>query len=277
MILGTILLMLTLLTIGALEWALNLYQIWWTYLIAIAAIPLVYLLWFGLYIIFVFIWSLFLNKKKEINKPSRFYSGMVRQTAIQLAFLSNSRAHVTGLEKIPHDQKFLIVSNHTSNFDHIYILKEIKHFPLICVTKPENENIPICGPFIHRAGYIKIDRENDFKALSSIVKATNYIKNDIANICIAPEGTRSKNGELLPFKPGAFKIATKSGAPIVIVSILNCNLIHKNFPFKRTNVYFDVIDVIGKDQYENMSTVELSERVREEIKKQLELRKGERK
>ncbi len=277
MILGTILLILTIITIGALEWALNLYQIWWTYLVAIAAIPLVYLLWFGLYIIFIFIWSLFLNKKKEVNKPNRFYCGMVRQTAIQLAFLANSRAHVTGLEKIPQNQRFLLVSNHTSNFDHIFILKEIKHFPLICITKPENENIPICGPFIHKAGHIKIDRQDDFKALAAIVKATNYIKNDVANICIAPEGTRSKNGELLPFKAGAFKIATKSEAPIVVVSVLNCNLIHKNFPFKRTNVYFDVIDVIDKDQYKDMSTVELSEKVREKIKKQLELRKGERK
>ena len=73
---------------------------------------------------------------------------------------------------------------------------------------------------------------------------------------VAPEGKRSKTGELFPFKAGALKIATKAEAPIVVISLLNCNKIHKNFPFKRTHVYMDVINVIYSEEYETMNSVE---------------------
>lgn len=167
----------------------------------------------------------------------------------------------------------LFVSNHTSNFDQIVLLKILKQKPIICITKPENEKIPIMGAFIHKTGYIAIDRENNFNALSSILKGVRYLKSDLANMYVAPEGTRSKAGELLPFKAGAFKIATKAEAPIVVISLLNCNKIHKNFPFKRTHVYMDVINVIYSEEYETMNSVEISDFVRNEINTQLKKRK----
>ena len=199
----------------------------------------------------------------NINK---FYYWILRQTSTQLVLLSNTKVHVTGLDKIPNDKRVLFVSNHTSNFDQIVLLKVLKQKPIICITKPENEKIPIMGAFINKTGY-------NFNALSSILKGVIYLKNDLADMYVAPEGTRSKSGELLPFKAGAFKIATKAEAPIVVISLLNCNKIHKNFPFKRTHVYMDVINVIYSEEYETMNSVEISDFVRNEINTQLKKRK----
>ena len=77
----------------------------------VVAVPIFYLVWFLIYIIILFVWSLFINKKKEINKPNKFYYWILRQTSTQLVFLSNTKVHVSGLEKIPDNQRVLFVSN----------------------------------------------------------------------------------------------------------------------------------------------------------------------
>lgn len=273
MIIGFILLSFSIISIALIEWLCALYTMPWTFIVMVIAIPIFYLVWFLIYIIILFVWSLFINKKKVINKPNKFYYWILRQTSTQLVLLSNTKVYVTGLDKIPNDKRVLFVSNHTSNFDQIVLLKVLKQKPIICITKPENEKIPIMGAFIHKTGYITIDRKNNFNALSSILKGVIYLKNDLADMYVAPEGTRSKSGELLPFKAGAFKIATKAEAPIVVISLLNCNKIHKNFPFKRTHVYMDVINVIYSEEYETMNSVEISDFVRNEINTQLKKRK----
>lgn len=84
-----------------------------------------------------------------------------------------------------------------------------------------------------------LDRENPKEGLKTILQAIDYVKNGIS-ICIFPEGTRNKGEELslLPFKEGAFKIATKTGCPIVPISMNNTAEIFENhFPkIKKTHV-----------------------------------------
>ena len=72
----------------------------------------------------------------------------------------------------------------------------------------------------------------------------------------------------MSFKPGSFKIATVAQKPIVIVSMKNTEKIHKNFPFKRTIVEMDIIDVLY-DDIRTMNTIELSEKVRNIIDEDL--------
>ena len=65
---------------------------------------------------------------------------------------------------------------------------------------------------------------------------------------------------MLPLHGGSFKIATKSGAPLVITTVTNTNKVHKNAPFKRTNVRLHVCEVISAEEVSASSTAELSER-----------------
>ena len=79
--------------------------------------------------------------------------------------------------------------------------------------------IPAVGQFLHKAGFMGIDRENDRAALRTILAAAEYIKQDIASVGAYPEGTRNRGEGLLPFRDGVFKIAQKAHAPIVVAAI----------------------------------------------------------
>lgn len=275
MVVSIILWLLSICSIAFIEIVTKLYETLWTIPLSILILPIFYVLWFVFYLLIVFVWSLFINKKKEINKPNKFYYWIIRQTCHLIISFSRTKVHVTGLEKLPVNGRFVIINNHTSNFDQIVMMKVLKESPIIFITKPQNENIPIAGPFIHKAGFITIDRENDFNAIKSIIKGSKYIEDDLAHISICPEGTRSKSGELLEFKPGAFKVATKAKAPIVVLSLKNCNLIHKNFFLRKTHVYFDIVDCLYYEDYKDLTTVEIAEKTKEEIQLQINIRKGE--
>ncbi len=268
MVLSFIFLFLSTLASIGLYCGLELYRQWQYGFIFIGTIPGFYGLAFLFYVLFLFLFTLLLNKKKKVEQPSKFYWQLIRQSCHQLIFFANIKVHVSGLEKLPKDP-FLIVSNHTSMFDPIVILDKLKKYPLSCVTKPENEDVLLCGPLIHRAGFIPIDRNNAFHAIHSIQRASKYILNYKTSIYICPEGTRSKTGELLPFHPGSFKIATRTEADIVIASIKNANLVKKNFPFRRTHIYLDILKVLSYSDYKDKNTIELATLAQDVIKENL--------
>ena len=67
---------------------------------------------------------------------------------------------------------------------------------------------------------------------------------------------------MLPFHAGSFKIATKSGAPVVVTTVSNTNKVHNNAPLRRTNVTLRVCDVISAEEVSSMTTAELAARAR---------------
>ncbi len=277
MVVSIILFLLSIATLTYLEIVTKFYETIWTIALAVLVLPIVCVLWFIIYLLILFLWSLFINKKKEINKPNRFYYWIIRQTCYLIISFSRTKVHISGLEKLPKDRRFVIINNHTSNFDQIVMMKILKESPIIFITKPQNENIPIAGAFIHKAGFITLDRDNDFNALKSILKATKFIEENLSHISICPEGTRSKSGTLLEFKPGSFKVATKARAPIVVSSLVNCNIIHKNFLLRRTHVYFDIVDCLYYEDYKDLSTIQIAKIAKEKIQLQIDKRKGEQK
>lgn len=246
---------------------LQLYTEWYYFFLFIILIPIFYGFSFLFYILFLFVWSLFLSKKKPIQKPSWIANFIIKETCKKLIFFSNTKIHLKGFESIPK-KPCLLVSNHTSMFDAIAMLAVLKQ-PVLCVTKEENEKIPICGAFIHRAGFIPLNRNNAFQAVRSIQQASEYIKQETASIYICPEGTRSKTGELLPFHAGSFKIATKTEADIVVISIQGANQVKKNFPFRRTHIFMNVVHILKHSDYEDKKTIEIAEMAYDKIKNDL--------
>ena len=236
---------------------------WWLFLILafvpVIAFPFLYIINFGLFLGFAFILGLFINTKKEVKKPSAFARFLVSNVVKQINFLARVRVKKSGFDLIDHTKPYTIVYNHTSRFDPMLIMDKFSHDRIVCVTKPENKKIPIAGPFIHKAGYISVNRENTAEGTQAIEKAAEYIKDYNCSICIAPEGRRSLNNRLLPFRAGAFNVALLGKTPIVVMGFKNTYRIHANFPKKKTIVNMDVLDVLPYDRIKDMTTKEISD------------------
>lgn len=272
MVLNVVLLLLALFINGLLYYISELNFVW--IVLFVVLVPITFILLFGVEIVILFVWSLFFNKKKEVKHPNKFYLWLVYQVNHQVVFLSNTKVDVSNLDLIPNDSRYVIVYNHLSNFDPMVIMNELSRDDIVCITKRGNENIPIAGSFIHKAGFIPIDRDNTISCAHSVVKACRFLKDNCCSIAVAPEGTRNKKKEdvLLPFHNGVFKIAIKTKLPIVVSVVENTELIHKNFPFKRTNVKFRVIKVIDYIDYRDKSCEEIKEYVYSIMKKSLEVK-----
>ncbi len=215
-----------------------------------------------LYVFFIALLAFFVNLKKPNEKFSKFYNFIVSFTLKIALSACNVKVSVEGIEKIPTG-RFVLVQNHKSMFDPIVSLAYLGKYELGFITKPENFNIPIINRYMHKICCIGIDRENPRNAVKSINAAVEHIKNDNCSIAVYPEGTRSKESEMLPFHAGSFKIATKSGVPLVITTVDHTDLVHKNAPFKRTNIKLNICAVIPAEEVKASSTAELSDRARE--------------
>lgn len=198
---------------------------------------------FLLYVLFLGVCALLVNPEKEYEKNSPFYRFLLDGATATAMKLLRIRVHVSGMEKIPKDTKLLFVSNHRSNFDPIVTWYALKKWKLAFVSKPSNFKIPFFGRIIRKCCFMPIDRENPRKAIQTINRAAKLLKKQEVSIGIYPEGTRSKTCELLPFHNGVFKIAQKAEAPIVVLCVAGTEKIAKQTPFRRTDVYLDVLEV----------------------------------
>ena len=139
---------------------------------------------------------------------------------------------IIGHENVPKDQAVLYIGNHRSFFD---ILLTYVHCPDLTgyIAKKEMEPIPLLSTWMRYLHCLFLDRKDIKEGMITILTAIEKVKNGIS-ICIFPEGTRNKGNnelELLPFHEGSFKIATKSGCPIIPMAISNSAEIFENhFP-----------------------------------------------
>ena len=215
-----------------------------------------------LYILFLGICCLFIDPDKAYEKNSPFYRFLLDSATAAAMKLLRIRVHVSGIEKIPKDTKVLFVSNHRSNFDPIITWYILKKWKIAFVSKPSNFKIPFFGRIIRKCCFMPIDRENPRNAIVTINKAAKLLKKQEVSIGIYPEGTRSKNGQLLPFHNGVFKIAQKAEAAIVVLCVTGTEKISKQTPFRRTDVYLDVLEVFSAQGIKETKTEMIGTAVR---------------
>jgi 1-acyl-sn-glycerol-3-phosphate acyltransferase len=123
-----------------------------------------------------------------------------------------------GLEHIPRDRPVIYASNHSSMFD-IWALFATLPGSVRFVAKRELFKIPLLGRAMLSAGHIPIDRAGGKKAFEAYDEAARTIQRGTSSIVVFPEGTRSRTGELLPFKNAPFGLAIAAQVPIVPVYI----------------------------------------------------------
>ena len=176
-------------------------------------------------------------------------------TKIQL-FLLGSIVRVKN--KIPKEGQYIIMMNHTSFADVFYPI-QVARGKYTAILASWNFKIPIWSRMLKSFKAIPVYRRNRSKAIESIKKAEHIIKSLGYHIVIFPEGTRTKNGKLQPFKKGGFHMAINTNTPIVPV------VIKGGFRFKPktrwyikpTIIEIEVCDVINVDKYNTNNLDEL--------------------
>lgn len=131
-------------------------------------------------------------------------------------FLASTRVTLRGAENLPPGP-VMFMSNHQSGFDILALLASLP-YETRWIVKKELFAIPIFGASMKRGGFIPLDRRDAHRALKSMKKAAEAIRAG-NSIVIFPEGTRSKDFRLLPFKRGGFMLALRAGVPVVPVTI----------------------------------------------------------
>lgn len=134
-------------------------------------------------------------------------------------FLSGVKCTVIGLDHVPKNEAVLYVANHRSYFD---IPVAYSTVPTLTgfVARKEIAKIPFLSTWMRFLQCLFLDREDIKQGLKTILKGIEQIKEGYS-VYISPEGTRSQGTQMKPFKEGSFKMAEKSGCPIVPVAISN--------------------------------------------------------
>lgn len=140
----------------------------------------------------------------------------------QVKVLFGIRCHLEGWEELPDDirsgqRPAIFLGNHTSLLDPPLVIATLPSRPVFLVKK-ELAYVPVLGWIIWLGGCIFIDRGNRHRSLASLKEAARRIREG-QSLAAFPEGTRSLDGRLLPFKKGSFALAIQAGVPIVPLGI----------------------------------------------------------
>ena len=198
--------------------------------------------------------------QEEDDKLYRVVTDLVIQAALPVLRI---RTKVTGMEKMPKEGRFLLVSNHCDNSDPILLLRAFAKYQLAFVSKQENSDMFVIGPMMHKIQCQLINRENDREALKTILNCIRILKEDKASVGVFPEGgILSEDGKLHRFRPGVFKIDQKAGVPIVVCTLHNTKEVVKNIKrFRGTKTELHVLEVIPAEELKGVSTIDIARRV----------------
>jgi len=131
--------------------------------------------------------------------------------------LAGIRVEIIGRERLDPRQAYIFMSNHVSNLDPPIVIPALPGRTSVLVKK-EVFKVPILGRAMRMASLVPVDRSNREAAIASIGRAAEVMRGGI-HMAIFPEGTRSRDGRLLPFKKGPFYLALETGLPVVPVTV----------------------------------------------------------
>ena len=221
--------------------------------------------WLGLLLV-AFLFLVIICALVDLDKPqeedSPFYRKAMYVYIEALKTLVGMKITVEGLEKTPKEGRFLLVCNHQNESDPGILLHYFRGSQLAFVSKKENRNMFAVGKFMHKTLCQMVNRENDREALKTILKCIQLIKEDKVSIGIFPEGGILVKDKLSHFRPGVFKIAQKTGVPIVVCTLKGTSeLFHNMKRLKPTHVHLHLVDVIPAEELVGVTTVEIADRV----------------
>ena len=211
-------------------------------------------------IAFVVIACSCIDRSKPQDGDSKFYRGLANHYIRFLKTLARLQIRTQGLEKLPKDGRFLLVCNHLHELDPAMLLYCFPKSQLAFIAKQEIDGFFLVGPLLHKLQCQLINRENDREALKTILKCIQIVKEDKASMGVFPEGYCSVSGKLYHFRSGVFKIAQKTGVPVVVCTIRGTKeVLPRLLKLRRAAVDVHLVDVISAEQVKALSTVDLAE------------------
>lgn len=181
----------------------------------------------------------------------------------------NIDLQVTGQENIPEENGFLMYGNHQGLFDVVALVASFRG-PLSCVFKKELANIPFLREIITCTGSFAMDREDVRQSLGVIQSVIREVKAG-RNYLIFPEGTRSKNGNVMgEFHGGSFRCALKAKCPIVPIAFVDSFKVLDQKGCKQVSVQIHYLKPIFYEEYKDLKTVDLAAMVQDRIRQTIE-------
>ena len=244
---------------------------WWL-------VPLLFVGFFlglvAIHMIITVVWISTIRTDRPVNNGKAFRRWIILTVPL-LMKLFRVRVNATGVEKVPQNGRMLFVCNHQHDFDPVIILSVFPEYEIGFIGKKEiYETMPLIGKAMHGLNSLPIDRENNREAAKTVIEAARLLKEDKASIGLFPEGYVSKSCELLPLRNGSLKIALRGNVPIVVCVLNNTREIPKRMFLRRTDIEFRVLSVIYPEDYKDLTTVELGDRIHAEMKTALDEIRG---
>ncbi|HEY4183054.1 MAG TPA: lysophospholipid acyltransferase family protein [Kofleriaceae bacterium] len=150
-------------------------------------------------------------RREDIDERTHWF-------ARQVIDLLQIRLTATGAERVPTGRAYVYMSNHQSHLDIPMLYATLPSSTIRMLAKKELFQIPLWGRALRRAEFIEVDRGNHAKAVASIEAASELVRQGVS-IWLAPEGSRSRDGRILPLKKGGFHLAVGTNTPIVPVAV----------------------------------------------------------
>lgn len=216
------------------------------------------------------LWFKLCHYAKNADKYPREESYAHIQKILKIAVESgNIDLKVYGQENIPTEGGFLMYGNHQGMFD-VLALVATCDVPLAAVFKKELVGIPFIQQIIDCTGSYAMDREDVRQSLTVIQNVTREVS-DGRHFLIFPEGTRSKNGNVMgEFHGGSFRCATKSKVPIVPLVFIDSFKVLDEKGSKPVTVQLHYLKPITAEEYAGMKTTELAALVKGRIQEVLD-------
>ncbi len=160
------------------------------------------------------------------------------------------RVRTTGRSRLPWSGPAVLVANHSSIIDILLLFTVFRPFKWI--SKRSNFNLPIIGWLMWMADYVPLVRGNRESVLQMIDRC-KYHLNRGSPLLFFPEGTRSPDGRLRPFKDGAFLIARQTGCPVIPIAVHGTERVlpKHGFFFKRMSAHVEVLAPIDSRCFES--------------------------
>jgi len=163
-------------------------------------------------------WGIFVLLFSYLDRYGERAVRLIRFWGRGVLWVCGVKLRVQGRDRIDPSKAYLFMANHQSNFDIPILMSAFDTLQVRWVSKQEVRKVPIIGLCMQRTHQVLVDRDSPTQAVAVIRQVKALLEVGIS-AAFFPEGTRTRDGQLQPFKPGGFAVATEAKVPVVPVAI----------------------------------------------------------